>query len=59
MSILTFFARFFLKNREKSISDFKANAKKRYPVNASNTCCHGLVEFGFLINTFLLFELCT
>ena len=28
MSILTFFARFFLKNREKSISDFKANAKK-------------------------------
>ena len=28
MSILTFFARFFLKNREKSISDFKENAKK-------------------------------
>ena len=28
MSILTFFARFFLKNREKSISDFKGSAKK-------------------------------
>ena len=28
MSVLTSFARFFLKNREKSISEFKANAKK-------------------------------
>ena len=28
MSVLTSFARFFLKNREKSILEFKANAKK-------------------------------
>ena len=30
--------------------------KIKYPDNASKTCCHGLVELGFLNWTFLFFD---
>ena len=31
-------------------------AKVKYPLTASNTCCHGRVDFGFLMITFLFLD---
>jgi len=30
-------------------------ANNKYPDNGSKTCCHGLIEFGLWITTFLFF----
>ena len=35
---------------------FSLSASIKYPLIISNTCCHGLVEFGFLIINFLFFD---
>ena len=35
---------------------FNLIANNKYPFKASRTCCHGLVEFGFLTKTFLFFD---
>ena len=36
--------------------ELKFLAKERYPLNGSNTCWNGLVEFGDLISTGISFD---
>ena len=38
------------------LKDFKFIANVKYPKITSKTCCHGLVDLGFLIFTVLFFD---